>query len=808
MPDAGKSSLLGALAQAAQTQEHLLNGHLTDSAKGLAELQRRLYDAQPRETLEEVVPYPVLFEPFVPYERGVDARTEAVLVDCDGRAANDLLARRRELLASAEEGGLAQAVLEADALLLVIDAAATPSQVEADFAEFGRFLRLLEQSRGRRSDISGLPVFLVLTKCDLLAQPSDTPAGWIERIEARKRELRARFQEFLARQRNEAPLPFGSIDLHLWATAVKRPALVGSAAKPREPYGVAELFRQAFDHARGFQARRAHARHRLFWTIAASVGMVAGMLAVAVFLFVKRPQEEQGPWDLLNKIESYRASEAQTPSSRLREPLQPKINVLSDLQGAPDFDKLPEEKQEYVTTRLRELQEYQEYKERLLRLTPIGRVQTERELDDLETSLNRLAVPDTHAPDWDRTDAVLWRARRLDEIKAVRAAITDVEDWYRRIIRRGEGLWAFSGQTAAAPVSWPDWQSQVQDLWTEAENPPYQPFAAVPGSGLTYEAVFRFDRINSVRSEWTRLKQRLERVAHLSAALGLAGPMPGRSALDLPANFTADQAAVRLQELEKAYPRYREELTLAELPEAIAGEVRAAARTRYQHALEAGQKVVLRHLQDAAPEDPDKSANWRRLTSWLTDPPELKAWRVLATVLARLQSPEASDPVTALDGFLRQERFDLVVRRVIIEFPEELKVKPDGKLALHHQTGGQSQPTLSFEVLGDARHDARRRLDTYTFQPTAGVTMTYRPGDTFWIDLPVKRADASDWILTWAASRSQVFQFERLSLPPRLHGKGQPNWVGESLPAIRVEVVPEGGIPPVPDLLPTVPIKQ
>src|SRR5579864_9200793 len=44
MPDAGKSSLLGALAQAAQTQEHLLNGHLTDLSQGLAELQRRLYD--------------------------------------------------------------------------------------------------------------------------------------------------------------------------------------------------------------------------------------------------------------------------------------------------------------------------------------------------------------------------------------------------------------------------------------------------------------------------------------------------------------------------------------------------------------------------------------------------------------------------------------------------------------------------------------------------------------------------------------------------------------------------------------------
>src|SRR6516165_12527157 len=66
MPAAGKSSLLGALAQAAQTQEHLLNGHLTDLSKGLAELKRRLYEDQPQETLEEVVPYPISFEPFVP----------------------------------------------------------------------------------------------------------------------------------------------------------------------------------------------------------------------------------------------------------------------------------------------------------------------------------------------------------------------------------------------------------------------------------------------------------------------------------------------------------------------------------------------------------------------------------------------------------------------------------------------------------------------------------------------------------------------------------------------------------------------
>src|SRR6266513_5459432 len=90
MPDAGKSSLLGALAQAAQTQEHVLNGHLTDLSQGLSELQRRLYEEAPRETLEEVIPYPIAFEPFAKAgTAGSNGRVDAILVDCDGRVAND-----------------------------------------------------------------------------------------------------------------------------------------------------------------------------------------------------------------------------------------------------------------------------------------------------------------------------------------------------------------------------------------------------------------------------------------------------------------------------------------------------------------------------------------------------------------------------------------------------------------------------------------------------------------------------------------------------------------------------------------------
>src|SRR5262249_11114122 len=195
LPAAGKSSLLGALAQAAQSQEHLLHGHLTDVSHGLDELRHRLYDENARRTAEEVVPYPIDFEPFADNGREPAAREHvaAMVVDCDGRVANDLLLRRQALDESSPEGTLAREVVEADTLLLVIDASAPPAQLDADFAEFDRFLRQMERGRGQRTEVGGLPVFVVLTKCDLLAQPGDTPGAWMERIEERKREVDGRF---------------------------------------------------------------------------------------------------------------------------------------------------------------------------------------------------------------------------------------------------------------------------------------------------------------------------------------------------------------------------------------------------------------------------------------------------------------------------------------------------------------------------------------------------------------------------------------------------------------------------------------
>src|ERR1700704_5224432 len=267
VPNAGKSSLLGALVQTLQSQPDALHWSLLDLPPGLADLRDRLYQNRPRRTTEVIVPYAVTFVPLPSVrQRSQGPRLPTVFID--GGVAVKLLARQRSLDGDPAENLLAGEILQADALVLVV-AAADPPPADEDFTQFEQFLSLLEQSRGRRSDISGLPVFLVLTKCDRLVATDEQVsfADWVDRIEERKREIHRRFEQFRNRRDAAGPSPFGAVDLHLSATAVRRPALTSAAADPQQPYGVAELFRQCLSRARDFRRRSRSSNRRLFATI-------------------------------------------------------------------------------------------------------------------------------------------------------------------------------------------------------------------------------------------------------------------------------------------------------------------------------------------------------------------------------------------------------------------------------------------------------------------------------------------------------------------------------------------------------------
>jgi hypothetical protein len=175
---------------------------------------------------------------------------------------------------------------------------------------------------------------------------------------------------------------------------------------------------------------------------------------------------------------------------------------------------------------------------------------------------------------------------------------------------------------------------------------------------------------------------------------------------------------------------------------------------------------------------------------------------VLASVLARLRDPDAEDPVSALASFLGKKAFTIQVRRVTLEVPEDLDVKPapDAALSVYHPASAGEKPALTFEQSGAGRRDAERRLWVYAFRRTEGGRITYRPGDALWATLPLRDGR----MFTWARNYSAVYQFERLRRPPRLHKAGESNLSGTLEEGVRLVIDPPDGVPGVPDLMPVV----
>jgi GTPase SAR1 family protein len=519
MPDAGKSSLLGALAQAAQTQEHALNGRLIDRTQGLVELQRRLYEDRPRETLEEVAPFPVRLEPFpAGSAKSAPSPVDAILFDCDGRVANELLTGKGGLAAGKVNGALASAVLAADTLVLVVDAASDPAVLRRDFGQFALFLRLLEQTRGQRSEVGGLPVYLVLTKCDLLAQPTDTVASWMDRIEERKRQVDRKFQEFLAQQAEREHMPFGKIELHLWATAVKRPALADTPARPREPYGVAELFRQALGSASAFDQHRRKAEGRLKLTVGLVGGVVAAMLLLTLFLFLSRPSQELT--ELSDDVRKLRSQLPEAPAKRLREPLGEKIAELEKIKKNRSFADLPEELKEFVDTSLQELQAYERYAQQVKKAgETFGRdtkkLTTEEDLETAKKALDAAAPPSQYAATWPPTRAFQEWSKWQAEVLALDKAVKETRTGYERLLadaRKDVKAWKKLPVDEVGPKA-----KKFMDERVKLLRDPKRDATRIIDGDITYAQVFRFPTVAEAYDDWNRSeeKRRIQKLAEL-----------------------------------------------------------------------------------------------------------------------------------------------------------------------------------------------------------------------------------------------------------------------------------------------------
>jgi hypothetical protein len=172
---------------------------------------------------------------------------------------------------------------QADAIIYLSDAGRDPAAAAEHLRQFAGELRAWAKRQGQRHEVGGLPVFLVLSKCDLLARPGDDLGDWLERIEAHKEQLGRQARALLGNAGG-----FGSLALHGWAVARQRPRLADTPARKDESFGVAELARQAVAEAQAVVRRRATQAwrvHAAFWGV---LILLAVMVLAALSLGVLR----------------------------------------------------------------------------------------------------------------------------------------------------------------------------------------------------------------------------------------------------------------------------------------------------------------------------------------------------------------------------------------------------------------------------------------------------------------------------------------------------------------------------------------
>ena len=350
-PGAGKSSLLGALAQASEKGTPALKGQLVEKSTALAQVQKSTYDGKPAPT-QAMEEYNIRLAPVDGEANGMTGVAEATLLDCSGQEALELLTAQEDLPSGHP---LREPILGADAIVLLVDVSLPGKQLLEQLQQLGQMLTRVHEVRGRRADVGDLPVYLVLSKCDTLAKKEENFGKWMQRIEDAKHKINEKFRESL----KDEGFGFGSLDLKLTATAIKRPLLADRPAKAQEPFGVAELFQESLEAAADFFERRRVSQIRLTNVLAGLFGLIA-ILGLGLALLAQFEPDTRSA-SLEEKIHSVMPKKDTPPPARVYgtlEKLKEKRETLADIQQDPSFGRLPDSVQAAVVEYRGEIDEY------------------------------------------------------------------------------------------------------------------------------------------------------------------------------------------------------------------------------------------------------------------------------------------------------------------------------------------------------------------------------------------------------------------------------------------------------------------
>lgn len=657
----------------------------------------------------------------------------------------------------------ALAVRGANAVVLAIDASATDDSTLGLFQSFAAFLDGFEGARRRNRDVGGLPVFLTLTKCDRLARPGDGPDDWFRRVEAKKRSVRTAFEDYLAGLGVE-PFAFGSVEVHIAATALRFPADPRFAALDA-PFGVEELRDECLAAATAHLRRSDESHRRLRWTLAGAGSIVGAMALALAALFALAPGLDEDR--LGNRVRAYREREG-PPASRLADArLERNRRELAAIRSESGFDSLPDELRRFVVQRLAENDAYKEYRERFHppRIGP-AEARTLKELDALDSELaGTLKPPTEYAEDWAETAAVRLYRKWLTDAAMLRTVQGTMHDWYRGLIRRGTAL------LVAAQCDG-GWRASAGRLLADAAAPPYDANDAMPGSvklaiprgaPLRFAVALEFDRVDQARADWQDTLARVAAMRDLADALGLTGaPEP---VLVFPEVVDrAASSALGAAVLAKL-PRMKE--TVSQFPDPSRSEL----QRRLQLAHEAGAKHV-RAVVRARLGSESREA-WATAAKWF-DEPDAKAWGRLLQTIGTWGEFAPGDPVEEAIAFLRKDAFESDLSTLELTVPNDLRERrpiPRGPLAIRVRLPNATTRELPFRSVGEPTVTATATVHRFAPDGHDGKPW-FAPGEPLTASLSLKSGDA-ELVLEWDGGAA-VYGFDALGREPTMKTSAGP----------------------------------
>jgi hypothetical protein len=811
----GKSALLGALLKANETQGRTLRGEVEEPSGRLASIRDAVYRNTELERSDtEITRYVIALRAWGDGGETLAESVPIALYDCSGKAAESfirsLIHHPDKICDPHTKAPLARAVIEADAIILLVNGAADDEELQDAFEEFDQFLSIVSQAKASAREVGGFPVFLVLTQCDRLAQNGDTLETWEARVQQRAQRTGGKFDRFLrgaedADDISSPFLPFGSVILNEYAVAVRYPKLRGIPAQLDIPYKVAELFGECFKIAKEHRDRVTASNRRLKWTVRLALAFVTVLLlgVVGVMLFQPPP----GDFGLAERVMGYQANEPEAAIRLAYPQLTQNKQTLLKFQDNAAFSSLTPELRDFVLGRLKEIEDYEEFRARLVNATAPGDARTLEDLAHVEATLKgELALPGQYG--WGETIAGQLRQKWLADVEAIRKAEAAFLARESDFIRRGIVL---TQQQSLGG----DWRDQVNTLIAEASQAPAPLSDPLPGSpavdqsrgkAVTNRIPYEFERVYNARKEWDVNRDRLAHLRDLGDALGLTSggerppavlvlpePGPGVDSATLPAS--------RWAALFRSYPRESEdfrEWNVQNFPDPI--------RSLLSERLERSFRTGVRHVHalilakmGSAIASKDTPAWWRELAQNVVKPGSTYAdWGRFLHLLARLREPTAREPIDELASFLRQEKFEIDLSEFNLLLPLDLslnKVTPAGAFTITLTPRSGAPSTLQFKQSNTGVREGS--VLSYRFVREGKTSLAYSPGDELRAELPLK-VGTQEFKLVWDAGTTQTFQFDRLAREPRLVKTG-----GTSEPANGVRLIPiNGNFPHLPVLFP------